>query len=225
MKKYTTAANLLAFLLLTVFSAKAQENINKKYGYTLVFKNNYSNFSPDLEKRLIKTFFEVYPVLAKEYNPKTPKEVVFVIDTAYKGVAATSDAKVVFNPIYMENHPEDIDVVTHEVMHIVQGYGYSSGPVWLTEGIADYVRNKFGVSNAGANWSMPDYKQGQSYENSYRITARFFTWIDKKVKSGTIKKIDQSLRAHTYKASLWSELTGKNLDELWADYAENPSLI
>ncbi len=224
MKTKITFATTLAFMLLTACSLIAQENITKKKGYTLTFKSNAYNFSPDLKKRLIKTFFKVYPKLAKEYNTKTPKKVTFFIDTAYKGVAATSNARVVFNPVYMENHPEDIDVVTHEVMHIVQGYGYSSGPVWLTEGIADYVRSKYGINNPGAKWSMPDYKEGQSYKNSYRITARFFTWIDEKVNPGTIKKIDQSLRDHIYNVNLWKELTGKTLDELWADYVNDPSL-
>jgi len=224
MNKRITFTALTALVLLTNFCANAQENISKKKGYTLIFKSNKADFPTALEKRLTKTFFEVYPKLAEEYNPKTPKEVVFFIDTAYKGVAACSNSKITFNPTYMESHPNDIDVVTHEVMHIVQGYGYSSGPVWLTEGIADYVRNKFGVDNAGAKWSMPDYKEGQSYKNSYRITARFFTWVDEKVKAGTIKKVDQSLRDHTYKVSLWKELTGYDLDELSEKYASNPSL-
>ena len=201
-------------------NAGAQEVIKRK-GYQLTFESNYAELDPKLKKRLIETFFVVYPKLAKEYNPVTEKNVVFSVDTSYKGVAATSDGKVTFSALWMDKHPEDIDVVTHEVMHIVQDYGRSVGPGWLTEGIADYARYKFGVDNAGANWALPALKPEHSYKNSYRITARFFAWIEKS-KPGTIKAIDASLRDHTYTKNIWAKQTGKDLDALWADYVNNP---
>lgn len=216
--------SLLACLSLAPFSKLNAQEITKKNGYTLSFESNFAALDPQLKKRLIETFFIVYPKLAKEYNPKTLKEVKFFVDTSYKGVAATANGKVTFSSIWMVKHPEDIDVVTHEVMHIVQDYGNSVGPGWLTEGIADYARYKFGVDNAGAKWTLPALKPEHSYKNSYRITARFFAWIEKKVKSGTIKAVDASLRDHTYTAAIWPKLTGKDLDALWADYVKNPEL-
>ena len=115
-----------------------------------------------------------------------------------------------------------MNVVTHQVMHIVQNYGKSVGPDWLTEGIADFERYKFGIDNEGSKWTLPDLKPTHHYKNSYRITARFFVWIENKVKSGSIRLIDQSLRDHTYNEEIWKNITGKNLDELWADYTLNP---
>ncbi len=207
-----TCSSLLCFNKIS-----AQEVIKKK-GYTLTFESNYAELDPKLKKRLIETFFEVYPKLAKEYNPTTIKEVKFLVDTAYKGVAATSNGRVVYASNWMKTHPEDIDVVTHEVMHIVQNYGRSLGPGWLTEGIADFARYKFGVDNAGSKWSLPDLKPTHSYKNSYRITARFFAWIENRVKAGTIQQVDKSLRDRTYTADIWKNITGKDLDALWADY-------
>ncbi|WP_131535425.1 basic secretory protein-like protein [Pedobacter nototheniae] len=215
--------NILALLIIPFAKLNAQETI-KKNGYTLTFESNFDALNPQLKKRLIETFFTVYPKLAKEYNPKTLKTVTFFVDTAYKGVAATSDGKVTYSSMWMIKHPEDIDVVTHEVMHIVQNYGNSVGPGWLTEGIADYARYKFGVDNAGAKWTLPDLKPEHTYKNSYRITARFFAWIEKNVKPRTIKAVDESLRDHTYTAEIWTKLTGKDLDTLWADYIKNPTL-
>ncbi|MCZ4245519.1 basic secretory protein-like protein [Pedobacter punctiformis] len=215
--------SILALLISPFTNLKAQETI-KKNGYTLTFESNFDALNPQLKKRLMETFFIVYPKLAKEYNPKTLKAVKFFVDTAYKGVAATSDGKVTFSSIWMVKHPEDIDVVTHEVMHIVQDYGNSVGPGWLTEGIADYARYKFGVDNEGAKWALPALKPEHSYKNSYRITARFFAWIEKNVKAGTIKTVDASLRDHSYTNEIWTKLTGKDLDALWADYVKNPAL-
>jgi len=223
MKQKTFLSLLFIFTCATVFKSNAQEVI-KRNGYTLTFESNYSALDPKLKTRLIETFFVVYPKLAKEYNPKTLKSVKFSVDTAYKGVAATSNGKVTYSSIWMDKHPEDIDVVTHEVMHIVQDYGNSVGPGWLTEGIADYARYKFGVDNAGAKWTLPALKPEHTYKNSYRITARFFAWIEKHVKAGTIKAVDASLRNHSYKSELWTTLTGKDLDALWAEYVKNPEL-
>ena len=223
MKKLTLLIILSTILILPFSKVRAQEVIKKK-GYSLTFESNFAALDPKLKKRLIETFFIVYPKLAKEYNPNTLKAVTFFVDTAYKGVAATSNGKVTYSSIWMVKHPEDIDVVTHEVMHIVQDYGRSVGPGWLTEGIADFARSKFGIDNAGAKWALPELKPEHTYKNSYRITARFFTWIEKKIKQGTIKAVDASLRDHTYTADIWAKLTGKDLDGLWADYVKNPQL-
>ncbi|SFH39033.1 basic secretory protein-like protein [Pedobacter insulae] len=208
-------------LICSSFFLKAQEVV-KKNGYTLIFESNYAELDPALKKRMIKTFFEVYPKLAKEYNPSTLKEVKFLVDTAYKGVAATSNGSVVYASNWMKTHPEDIDVVTHEVMHIVQNYGRSLGPGWLTEGIADFARYKFGVDNAGSKWVLPELKPTHHYRNSYRITARFFAWIEANVKAGTVQQVDKNLRERTYTEAIWKNITGKDLDELWEDYIKNP---
>jgi len=217
---------LLSALLTLCFAANSnaqQTEVFDKKGYKLTFENQDANFSPELKSKLVETFYTVYPKLAKAYNKKTLKNVTFVIDTAYNGVAATDNGRVVFSSKYMTKHPHDIDVVTHEVMHIVQDYGSNnSGPGWLTEGIADYARYKFGVDNEGAKWALPAFKATQSYENSYRITARFLVWIEKNVKPGLVKDLDAQLRNHTFTDDSWKKETGKTLDELWTAYVANP---
>ncbi|MEO3406374.1 basic secretory protein-like protein [Mucilaginibacter sp. CAU 1740] len=218
-------------ILFTVFisgllasNVTVAQEVFKQKGYQVTFISKDATFSTALKDRLIKTFFEVYPKLAKEYNKNTSKKVTFVIDTAYDGVAATGNDTVVFSAKYMAKHPGDIDVVTHEVMHIVQAYGNSDGPGWLTEGIADYARNKFGVDNVGAKWALPAFKSTQNYDNAYRVTARFLVWIEKNVKPDLVKTLDKQLREHTYTADSWKNLTGKTVDELWTAYAANPAI-
>lgn len=199
-------------------------SVDKKKGYSLTFISKDPNLDPTVRKNLIETFFKVYPTLVKTFNKKSTHDVLFVVDTAYKAVAEASGNRILFSAGYMKAHPTDIDVVTHETMHIVQGYGYSAGPVWLTEGIADYVRYAFGIDNVGSKWSLPAYKQTQHYTNSYRITARFFAWLEQHVKPGLIASLDGELRAHTYTEQSWAKLTGKTLDELWADYIKRPEV-
>lgn len=204
-------------------NAVSKDSVTKK-GFTLILLNNSPSFDSAVGKRLEEVFFKVYPKEAKTYNKETIKKVFFIIDTGYKGVAATSGAIVRFNPKWFESHPKDVDVVTHEVMHIVQNYGNGAGPGWLTEGIADYVRYKLGVDNAGADWSLPEFKATQNYKNAYRVTARFLDWAEKHHKKGLVKKLDAALRSHTYTPEIWTTLTGKNVDELWSEYASNPGI-
>ena len=224
--KKILSAGLVFFIMIFFFSysnAQTEQTI-KRGKYTLHVSGNEAKFSPQLTQRLIDVFFTVYPELAKEYNKKTLKQVEFFIDTAYHGVAATGNGRVVFSAAYMTKHPGDVDVVTHEVMHIVQNYGENAGPGWLTEGIADFARNKFGVDNAGAKWSMPEFKPTQRYDNAYRITARFLFWIEKNKKAGFVKKVDAALRKHIYTEAIWEKLTGKTVDALWEEYSKNPAI-
>lgn len=215
-----------AFVLCFIAAANAQisTKVYNKNGYKLTLTNYDTTLDTAELTRLVKTFYIVYPELAKEYNPATLKDVKMVVDTSYKGVAATADGKVTIASTWLHKRPEDIDVVTHEVMHIVQDYGESVGPGWLTEGIADYARNKFGVNNTAAKWTLPDYKSTQNYDNAYRITARFLVWIEAKVKPGIVKELDSQMRKHTYTDNAWKQQTGKTVDELWKAYAENPAI-
>ena len=198
----------------------------KKGRFTLNFECKAPGFDEAINKKLIETYFKVYPTLVKKYNKKSTKTVTFIIDPNYNGVAGTSNGRVVFSAKYMTAHPGDIDIVTHETMHIVQSYGNRSGmPGWLTEGIADYIRYAYGVDNKGAGWSLPKFSEKQSYKNSYRITARFLAWLEASGNKGIVKKLDLAGRDKTYdNGELWKKLTGKTIDELWADYAKNPTI-
>ena len=195
-----------------------------KDGYTLIFITKDSAFDVKVKQRMIDAFFTVYPRQARRFNPAALKNVAFIVDTAYKGIAATSNGTVRYNPKWFHNHPGDIDVVTHEVMHIVQAYPSGAGPGWLTEGIADYARHIYGVDNAGGNWSLTPFSPSHSYTNSYRITARFLVWLEKNISSMIVDELDGAMRSKTYSKETWKQLTGKTVDELWEDYSHRPEL-
>lgn len=194
----------------------------RKRGYILTVINHDKTFDPKVRERMIKTFFDVYPILVKTYNTKAAKEITFEIDTAYNGVAEASGTHVRYNPKWFHTNAGDIDVVTHEIMHIVQNYPGDAGPWWITEGIADYVRYVYGVDNAGGGWALPPYINGQHYSNGYRVTARFLVWMEKQVKPGIVKTLDRAMRTATYTDAIWQQEIGKNIDQLWTSYTENP---
>jgi hypothetical protein len=186
--------------------------------YTLIVINKQEGFDTAVINRMVETYFTVYPKLAETFNREAAKKVTFLIDPSYEGVAATARDVIMYNPEWFVKHPGDIDVVTHEAMHVVQAYKRHV-PGWVTEGIADYVRYKFGVDNEGAGWKLPAFSPEHSYRDSYRITARFFNWIEENIKKGFVVALDSRARAGQYNAAVWKEITGKTLDELWQEYA------
>lgn len=199
-----------------------QRDTTVKNGFTLIVINKAENFDLHEKQRLVDAFFKVYPEEVAHYNRKSLKKIFFVIDPAYHGVAETGGGVARYNPEWLTKNPEDIDVVTHEMMHVVQAYPDGSGPGWLTEGIADYVRAQYGINNEAARWSLPAFKATQSYENSYRITARFLQWLVKNKNPKMVDKLDKAMREKTYTDGIWKQLAGADLDSLWKEYAANP---
>lgn len=224
-KKNVSSLKRLLLILVCLYSTNVlSQEIYSKKGFSLEIKNTDPDLNQSVKQSLIDTYFAVYPVLARYYNIHTAKEVTFLIDTSYTGVAEAGGRQVRINPKWLKQHPNDFDLITHEVMHLVQNYPSDAGPWWLTEGIADYVRYVFGVDNALGGWSLPEYSPDQNYDNSYRITARFLLWIENEVKPGTVKQLDHAMRTRTYKPESWREITGLSVDELWAKYAANPEI-
>jgi hypothetical protein len=209
-------------LQVTSDEAPGADTITRE-GYTLVFYNLHPGFDTSTRRRLIDAFFQVYPLEVRRFNAKAAREVIFTIDPGYDGVAETSGNRVRISPRWLKAHPEDIDVVTHEAMHIVQNYSHPV-PGWLTEGIADYARYTYGINNHNGNWWLPDFRANQHYTNAYRVTARFFIWLEKNQPTGIIESLDNAAREGQYTSQIWTKLTGKTVDDLWQDYSQHPQL-
>ncbi|KAH7701004.1 hypothetical protein AAVH_31870 [Aphelenchoides avenae] len=191
-------------------------------GLELVFYDATYELNATTQDRMVNAFFTVYPKEVATYNANASKKVTFIIDPRDQGVAGTMGDVVVFSAAYLASNPSDIDVVTHECMHIVQAYKGGNEPGWAVEGIADYVRYTLGVDNAGAGWTLPAFDKSQKYTDGYRVTARFFLWIEKKVKAGFVKAYNQALREGT--GRFFQTFIGKTVDQLWAQYAQNPAI-
>ncbi|MDR1861157.1 MAG: basic secretory family protein [Bacteroidales bacterium] len=190
-------------------------------GFKLLFYSNAPAFDPDIKAAMFDTFFKVYPELVARFNPEAAKVVVFMVDTTYDGIAATFGGIVRYNPQWFVKNPKDIDVVTHEVMHIVQSYGRNQVPGWVTEGIADYVRHKYGLHNPEAGWSLTPLRPDHKYTNSYRITARFFVWLENTKDPEIVTKLNRAASEDRFTDSIWEDLTGKSIDDLWQEYVKS----
>lgn len=134
-----------------------------------------------------------------------------------------ANGAIVVSAQWLRNNPKDTDLVTHELMHVVQSYP-GGQPGWLVEGIADYVRWRYGRDNNGANWALPNYSSNQRYTDSYRVTGRFLAWLERKVNGNIVNQLDLALRQNRYQnGAIWNQLTGKSVDQLWDEYARSPA--
>lgn len=134
-----------------------------------------------------------------------------------RGIAATSGGKIRVSADYVRKHPDDDGMIVHELVHVVQAYP-DPNPIWLTEGLADYVRYwhyEPGQRDFRIN------KDRSSYRDSYGTTARFLAWVQVAKDSKIIHKLNTAMNRGEYRDALFEEATGKSLDELWSEFVQS----
>jgi hypothetical protein len=175
--------------------------------------------------RVVQTFFQGYAQERARFNLSAATSVRLTIDPNYTGVAFTSGGAVTCASQWLVAHPWDADGCgTHEFMHVTQGYTSGGNPGWAVEGLADYARYKYGKFNAQEGWALPAYSSSQHYTNAYRVTARFFVWLENRVRPSILTELDDVMKAGTYSANFWTQQTGYTVDQLWSQYGANPTL-
>ena len=180
----------------------------------------------ELAKAYQKVGFDNYPLIIKtlklEAKPAPAKNVRILITFAYNGVAATSGTpqgpRIQVSAKYALAHPDDLGMIVHEMVHVVQSYKHYNGaeaPGWLVEGIADYVRWFFYEP-----LSVHPHPKAATADarGSYRITGAFLFWASGKYNPDLVPKLNVALQADTYTEGLFKDLTGKTLDELNAEW-------
>lgn len=222
MKKSLLTLSFICLLWNIKVMAQGDQQI-KRGEYTLEFLDNSAVITEEFGQKLANTFFEVYPKMVKAFNPDATKTVILSIDTNYKKVAISGKGKILIGANWLSQHQEDTDLVTHELMHIVQDFK-AMGPEWLLEGLADCGRFQYGLNNVAADWSLPPVDPRQHYRMGYRVTARFLLWVDKFQKPNTIAQLNTQLKNNTYTDASWKQITGKGVDELWTLYIQNKDI-
>ncbi|WP_159744516.1 basic secretory protein-like protein [Luteimonas cellulosilyticus] len=208
-----------ALALATALPAVARDSTIVRDGVTLRFIDAGDALTPAVQDAVIETFFDAYPRQRADFNPQAPDAVRITIDAGYDGIAFVDGAAMTINPARFDAHPHDLDLVTHEAMHIVQAYGPGEAPGWLVEGIADYARAVYGRDNAATGWALPTTRAPtHRLDSGYRVTAAFLAWAEAR-HPGLVRGLDAALRAQRYTPADWVRLTGQDADALWAAYA------
>jgi hypothetical protein len=109
-------------------------------------------------------------------------------------------------------------LLVHELTHVVQHYRYWSGraaiPLWLVEGIADYMRIYVFAPEGDLAKITPNNIDHARYDAGYAMSANFLNWVAKKYDSKIVSQLNSAGREATYTEWSWHLLTGKSLQEL-----------
>jgi len=155
--------------------------------------------------------------LLADKNHQSPQTVQIVFKKSDRGIADTSGNRIRVYSDWVEKHPDDIGLVFHELVHVIQGYG-PTRQSWLTEGIADYLRWAIYEGKPQAWFPVPDDPKG--YRQGYRVCAGFLTWLESDRAPGIVKKLNVALRRSQYTDGIFEAEAGAALDELWTDYIQ-----
>jgi hypothetical protein len=107
-------------------------------------------------------------------------------------------------------------MVAHELTHVVQDYK-GRGEFWLTEGIADYIRDRYYEPGVRHHRIDPETA---SYTKGYGVAAAFMIWLEKEKSKDVVRKLNIASHDGAYRPELFKELCGADLDGLWKEFAE-----
>lgn len=151
----------------------------------------------------------------KDYKPVRVVHLVF--NDKMKGIAYTTGNTIHVSGAYIKRHPNDLGLVDHELVHVVQEY-HRRGPRpgWLVEGIADYVRYyryEPGLARSHFNPRRVSYKRG------YQPAAGLLHYITVNYNKNTVPILNRALRQGRYNKRLIQRLAdGKTFPQLWKAY-------
>lgn len=150
-------------------------------------------------------------------NPKAklPQTVHLKIAKSEQGVGGTSGTKITISSHWIEKHPDDLGLVLHELVHVIQAYP-KGDPWWITEGIADYLR--WAIYEGKQQTWFPRPKEKHGYRKGYRVAAGFFLWLEADAAPGIVKKLNSLMKKGEYSPEIFKKETGRTLDQLWEAY-------
>ena len=168
-------------------------------------------------KKLVAEWYPRICHLLPTKGVKPTQTMTITLRKSDRGIADTSRDNIRIYSNWIEKHPDDIGLVVHELVHVIQGYRHG-GPSWLTEGIADYIRWAIYEGKPQQWFSVTDRPDG--YKQSYRVSAGFLLWIEADRAPGIVKKLNTAMRKGLYSDELFEKETGLALGQLWAEYVK-----
>jgi len=145
-----------------------------------------------------------------------PPPTMLIIAKGETGIAGTTLGRVTVYSNWIEKRPEDLGLAVHELVHVVQAYPAGKGPVWVTEGVADYIR--CGVYEAKPMEWFPRPKEAKGYQKGYQVAGGFLLWLETGKAPGIVRRLNSAMRLGTYQDAMFEQWAGKPLDALWAEY-------
>ena len=163
---------------------------------------------------------EWYPrineILFEKGHPLPFAEITLIFEPM-KGVASTKKNVMHISAEWVtKKAPNDYGMIVHELTHVVQDY-QGKGEFWLTEGIADYVRDRHfepGIRHHRIDPATSSYRQ------AYGTAATFLIWLEAHKDKDLVRQLNIASHDGQYAPALFQEYCGADLDTLWREFAE-----
>jgi hypothetical protein len=129
-------------------------------------------------------------------------------------VAATGGGVMTVNSAWCRQHPEDTGLTVHEMAHVVQSMS-AYNPVWLIEGVADYIR---WIKFEPENYRVRINPRTATYHDSYRTTGTFLAWCELHYDNRLVTHLNHDIRFGKYTNDRFKQYCGKDVDTLWTEF-------
>ena len=140
--------------------------------------------------------------------------VVYRTGPGVTAVAATGGGVMTVNSAWCRQHPEDTGLTVHEMAHVVQSMS-AYNPVWLIEGVADYIR---WIKFEPENYRVRINARTATYHDSYRTTATFLAWCELHYDNRLVTHLNHDIRFGKYTDARFKQYCGKEVDALWSEF-------
>ena len=168
-------------------------------------------------KSLVEEWYpKINEILFEKGHPLPATEIALIFEPM-KGVADTRKNVIrVSSEWVTKKAPNDYGMVVHELTHVVQDY-QGKGEGWLTEGIADYIRDRHFEPGVRHHRIDPDKS---SYRQAYGTAATFLMWLEAHKDKDIVRKLNVASHDGKYAPALFGVYCGADLDTLWKEFAE-----
>jgi hypothetical protein len=168
-------------------------------------------------KALVEEWYpRINEILFDKGHPLPATEITLIFEPM-KGVAHTAKNVVHISAEWVtKKAPNDYGLVVHELTHVVQDYR-GKGEGWLTEGIADYIRDRYFEPGVRHDHIDPDKS---SYRDGYGTAATFLIWLEDHKDKDIMRKLNIASHDGKYSPALFQQYCGADLDTLWKEFAE-----
>jgi len=96
----------------------------------------------------------------------------------------------------------------------------TGNPVWLVEGVADYIRWWYYEPDSPRRYPNPNSARTR-YDGSYTTSANFLHWVAAKYDKEIVKQMNAAMREHRYMQELWKQYTGKSVEDLGEEWKKD----
>ena len=187
----------------------------------LTIQNNDPSLD-DILRRYQIAFNTVCPELVKRFasQPDIANNVILTVSQV-NAAAVTSGNHITLDDNFARQYLKQVvGALIHELTHVVQAG--ENAPGWFIEGMADYSRSIYGP--ADDDWSMPPVQPGDSYNDAYRVAARFLHWLDQHTVPTIVDQLSHAAQTGGSFSDTFQRLTGDTVDGEWNKYVANSTL-